>query len=55
MALAPTRWHFAAHMGQLLRHSGDSLTTAGGCSQLWPQCPYSTQKLMKLSGKVTLK
>ncbi|XP_055696743.1 uncharacterized protein LOC129797897 [Phlebotomus papatasi] len=54
MAVAPTRWHFAAHMGQLLR-SGDSLSGTIGCSQLWPQCPFSSQKLMQLSSKVSLK
>ncbi|XP_055696571.1 uncharacterized protein LOC129797757 [Lutzomyia longipalpis] len=54
MAVAPTRWHFAAHMGQLLR-SGDSLSGTIGCSQLWPNCPFSSQKLMQLSSKVSLK
>lgn len=55
MAITPTRWHFAAHMGQLLRYTGDSLTGPTGCSQLWPQCPFSSQKLMRLSSKMSLK
>lgn len=55
MAITPTRWHFAAHMGQLLRYTGDSMTGPTGCSQLWPKCPFSSQKLMRLSSKVSLK
>ncbi|GAB0095672.1 uncharacterized protein DMENIID0001_110770 [Sergentomyia squamirostris] len=54
MAVAPTRWHFAAHMGQLLR-TGDAMAGTIGCSHLWPQCPFSAQKLLQLSSKVSLK
>ncbi|XP_058834786.1 uncharacterized protein LOC131691985 [Topomyia yanbarensis] len=55
MAVSPTKWHFAAHMGQLLRDAGDSLVTPMGCSHLWPSCPYSSKKLLKLSNVVQLK
>lgn len=54
MAVTPTRWHFAAHMGQLLRYTGDTLFGPTGCSELWPTCPYSSKKLLHLSSKVTL-
>ncbi|XP_055610119.1 uncharacterized protein LOC129757042 [Uranotaenia lowii] len=55
MAVSPTKWHFAAHMGQLLRDAGDSLVTPMGCSHLWPSCPYSSKKLLKLTNVVQLK
>ncbi|XP_055535441.1 uncharacterized protein LOC129724510 [Wyeomyia smithii] len=55
MAVSPTKWHFAAHMGQLLRDAGDSLITPMGCSHLWPSCPYSSKKLLKLTNVVQLK
>ncbi|XP_055626081.1 uncharacterized protein LOC129768442 [Toxorhynchites rutilus septentrionalis] len=54
MAVSPTKWHFAAHMGQLLRDAGDSLITPMGCSHLWPSCPYSSKKLLKLTNVVQL-
>jgi len=49
VALSPTRWHFAAHMGQLLRSSDGGATF--GCSQLWPTCPFSSKKLLSISTK----
>uniref|UniRef100_A0A182WAF6 Uncharacterized protein n=1 Tax=Anopheles minimus TaxID=112268 RepID=A0A182WAF6_9DIPT len=55
MAVSPTKWHFAAHMGQLLRDAGDALVTPIGCSHLWPSCPYSSKKLLKLTNVVHLK
>lgn len=55
MQVAPTRWHFAAHMGQLLRHPGDAMGAPIGCSQLFVKCPYSSQKLLSLSGRIKLK
>uniref|UniRef100_A0A182JBQ0 Ketoreductase domain-containing protein n=2 Tax=Anopheles atroparvus TaxID=41427 RepID=A0A182JBQ0_ANOAO len=55
MAVSPTKWHFAAHMGQLLRDAGDTLVTPIGCSHLWPSCPYSSKKLLKLTNVVHLK
>ncbi|XP_049545433.1 uncharacterized protein LOC125957068 [Anopheles darlingi] len=55
MAMSPTKWHFAAHMGQLLRDAGDALVTPIGCSHLWPSCPYSSKKLLKLTNVVQLK
>lgn len=55
MSATPTKWHFAAHMGQLLRSGGESLVSVTGCAQLWPNCPFSTSKLMQMSGKITLK
>lgn len=47
----PTKWHFAAHMGQLMRDTIDSFGRAAGCSELWPQCPFSSQILMQLNSK----
>lgn len=51
----PTKWHFAAHMGELMRYSGDSLSGPIGCANLWPECPFSSKKLMKLTYKVNVK
>ncbi|XP_075161755.1 geko [Haematobia irritans] len=51
---APSKWHFAAHMGELLRYTGDNLSGPMGCANLWPNCPISSKKLMKLSYKVKL-
>ncbi|XP_005180527.1 uncharacterized protein LOC131801502 [Musca domestica] len=51
---SPSKWHFAAHMGELLRYTGDSLSGPMGCANLWPNCPISSKKLMKLSYKVKL-
>ncbi|XP_065360213.1 uncharacterized protein geko [Calliphora vicina] len=51
---APSKWHFAAHMGELLRYTGDELSGPMGCANLWPNCPISSKKLMKLSYKVKL-
>lgn len=51
---APSKWHFAAHMGELLRYTGDSLSGPMGCANLWPNCPISSKKLMKLSYKVKI-
>jgi len=47
---APTRWHFAAHMGQLMRDSVDSMGGPMGCAELWPQCPFSTKALLQITG-----
>lgn len=47
----PTKWHFAAHMGQLMRDTIDTFGRATGCSELWPQCPFSSQILLQLSKK----
>ncbi|CAO1416432.1 unnamed protein product [Diamesa serratosioi] len=52
---SPSIWHFSSHMGQLMRHSADSLGGPMGCAMLWPKCPYSSDKLMKMSNKVRLK
>lgn len=46
---SPTRWHFAAHMGQLMRDSVDAFGGPMGCAELWPQCPFSSQLLLQLS------
>jgi len=51
---APSKWHFAAHMGELLRYTGDDNSGPMGCANLWPNCPISSKKLMKLSYKVKL-
>ncbi|XP_070504567.1 uncharacterized protein geko [Chironomus tepperi] len=51
----PSVWHFSSHMGQLLRHSADSMGAPIGCAMLWPNCPYSSDKLMKISSKVRLR
>ncbi|XP_055856964.1 uncharacterized protein LOC129919891 [Episyrphus balteatus] len=51
----PSKWHFAAHMGELLKHTADNLSGPMGCANLWPHCPISSKKLMKLSYKVNLK
>ncbi|KAH8411103.1 hypothetical protein KR222_003446 [Zaprionus bogoriensis] len=52
MNMPPSKWYFAAHMGELMRHTGDSLSGPMGCANLWPNCPISSKKLMKLSYKV---
>uniref|UniRef100_A0A1B0G5T8 Uncharacterized protein n=1 Tax=Glossina morsitans morsitans TaxID=37546 RepID=A0A1B0G5T8_GLOMM len=49
---SPSKWHFAAHMGELLRHTGDENSGPMGCANLWPNCPISSKKLMRLSYKV---
>ncbi|XP_018786027.1 PREDICTED: uncharacterized protein LOC108967200 [Bactrocera latifrons] len=54
MNSAPSKWHFAAHMGELLRYTGDDNSGPMGCANLWPNCPISSKKLMKLSHKVKL-
>ncbi|XP_037939170.1 uncharacterized protein LOC119672239 [Teleopsis dalmanni] len=51
---APSKWHFAAHMGELLRYTGDNLSGPMGCANLWPNCPISSKKLMQLSYKVKI-
>ncbi|CAG9804305.1 unnamed protein product [Chironomus riparius] len=51
----PSVWHFSSHMGQLLRHSADTMGAPIGCAMLWPNCPYSSDKLMKISAKVRLR
>ncbi|XP_063708976.1 uncharacterized protein LOC134837524 [Culicoides brevitarsis] len=53
VALSPTRWHFAAHMGQLLRTTDDIAPI--GCSQLWPTCPFSSKKLLSISSKFSFR
>lgn len=56
VADSPSVWHFSSHMGQLLRHSADSMGSAPiGCAMLWPNCPYSSDKLMQISTKVRLR
>ncbi|XP_017072258.1 uncharacterized protein LOC108108664 [Drosophila eugracilis] len=52
MNMPPSKWYFAAHMGELMRHTGDNLSGPMGCANLWPNCPISSKKLMKLSYKV---
>lgn len=52
---APSKWHYASHMGQLMRYTGDSMSGPIGCSQLWPQCPFSSKRLLQLSTKVVMK
>lgn len=52
MNMPPSKWYFAAHMGELLRHTGDNMSGPMGCANLWPNCPISSKKLMKLSYKV---
>ncbi|KAH8286945.1 hypothetical protein KR018_011382 [Drosophila ironensis] len=52
MNTPPSKWYFAAHMGELMRHTGDNLSGPMGCANLWPNCPISSKKLMKLSYKV---
>lgn len=47
----PTKWHFAAHMGQLMRDTIDTFGRATGCSELWPQCPFSSAALLQLNKK----
>ncbi|XP_031623398.1 uncharacterized protein LOC116340836 [Contarinia nasturtii] len=47
----PTKWHFAAHMGQLMRDTIDSFGRAAGCSELWPQCPFNSATLLQLNKK----
>lgn len=47
----PTKWHFAAHMGQLMRDTIDSFGRATGCSELWPQCPFNSATLLQLNKK----
>lgn len=47
----PTKWHFAAHMGQLMRDTIDTFGRATGCSELWPQCPLTSAALMNLNAK----
>ncbi|CAD7082770.1 unnamed protein product [Hermetia illucens] len=51
----PTKWHFAAHMGELMKYTGDANSGPIGCASLWSQCPFSSKKLMKLTYKVNLK
>ncbi|XP_060655813.1 uncharacterized protein LOC132791049 isoform X1 [Drosophila nasuta] len=52
MNMPPSKWYFAAHMGELMRHTADNLHGPMGCANLWPNCPISSKKLMKLSYKV---
>ncbi|KAH8328438.1 hypothetical protein KR067_009260 [Drosophila pandora] len=52
MNMPPSKWYFAAHMGELMRHTSDNLSGPMGCANLWPNCPISSKKLMKLSYKV---
>lgn len=52
MNMPPSKWYFAAHMGELMRHTGDNLNGPMACANLWPNCPISSKKLMKLSYKV---
>ncbi|XP_030372504.1 uncharacterized protein LOC115622636 [Scaptodrosophila lebanonensis] len=52
MNMPPSKWYFAAHMGELMRFTGDGLSGPMGCANLWPNCPISSKKLMKLSYKV---
>lgn len=47
----PTKWHFAAHMGQLMRDTIDSFGRATGCSELWPQCPFNAATLLQINKK----
>lgn len=56
VADSPSVYHFSSHMGQLMRHSADSLGgPIQGCAMLWPHCPYSSDKLMRISTKVRLR
>lgn len=56
VADSPSVYHFSSHMGQLMRHSADSLGgPIQGCAMLWPHCPYSSDKLMRISTKVKLR
>lgn len=48
---SPTKWHFAAHMGQLMRDTIDSFGRSTGCSELWPQCPFNSVTLLQLNKK----
>ncbi|KAL7732941.1 hypothetical protein ACLKA6_002755 [Drosophila palustris] len=52
MNVPPSKWYFAAHMGELMRHTSDNLNGPMACANLWPNCPISSKKLMKLSYKV---
>ncbi|KAJ6635271.1 hypothetical protein Bhyg_13856 [Pseudolycoriella hygida] len=52
---SPSKWHYASHMGQLMRYTGDAMNGPMGCSQLWPQCPFSSKRLLQLSAKVVMK
>lgn len=55
VAGSPSVYHFSSHMGQLMRHSADTIGgTIQGCSYLWPNCPVSSDKLMRISTKVRL-
>ncbi|KAL5293049.1 hypothetical protein ACFFRR_011675 [Megaselia abdita] len=52
----PNKYYFAAHMGELLKYTGEVIGgPASGCSNLWPNCPISSDKLDKLSYKLNLK
>lgn len=56
VAGSPSVFHFSSHMGQLMRHSADTIGgPIQGCSMLWPNCPISSDKLMRISTKVRLR
>lgn len=56
VAGSPSVYHFSSHMGQLMRHSADTIGgPIAGCSMLWPNCPVSSDKLMRISTKVRLR
>lgn len=48
---SPSRYHYAAHMGQLIRGlEGDQ-----GCHQFYPTCPFSGEDVRAIAKKINLK
>ena len=46
----PTKYHFAAHMGQLIRGQEGS-----GCSNFFPSCPFTGDDVRQIARKIKLR
>ena len=48
-AAGPSKYHYAAHMGQLIRGF-----EGGGCHHFFPACPFSAHDVRQIARKVAV-
>merc|ERR1712029_494837 len=47
---SPSKYSFAAHMGQLMRG-----VEGQGCHNFYPECPFSNQDVMQIAKRINFK
>jgi len=51
ISATPSKYSFAAHMGQLMR----GLEGSQGCHNLYPECPFSNQDVLQIAKRINFK